>query len=195
MIRKMVLTKWSVFACFLFAMVDAIAGESPLWKEVGSWEVRVDNTLGYGCFAMAAYKGGTVLRIGFDASKNYRGYLVLGNSEWKSLEAGKEYELVVQFDRASPWSAPAQAVQFGSGRATMLFMQFDKSKVFKEFASKHQLIVFYKNQEIDRLNLKGSALAIDELVKCQIAMKETGTSSPKADPFNYSGQKRDPFAN
>jgi hypothetical protein len=77
----------------------------------------------------------------------------------------------------------------------MLFMQFDKSSLLKEFSSKHQLIVSYKNQEIDRLNLRGSALATDELVKCQIAMKETGVSRPKPDPFGYSGKKRDPFSN
>lgn len=180
---------------FIFASVNAgLADEAPLWKRVAGWDIRVDNTLGYGCFALAIYEEGTVFRIGFDPSRNYSGYIVLGHDSWKSLEVDKDYELVFKFDNEAPWNATATGTQFGSGGITFLHARFDKGDFLKEFARKHALEVSFKNRVIARLNLKGSARATKEMVNCQVAMKETGTSSPAGDPFAGSGKKRDPFS-
>lgn len=182
------------FAYALAAPNSGMADEAPLWKRVAGWDIRVDNTLGYGCFALAIYEEGTVFRIGFDPSRNYSGYIVLGDQAWESIEVDKDYPLVFKFDDETPWNATATGVRFGSGEITFLHASFDKGDFLREFARKHQLEVSFKDRVIARLNLKGSARATKEMLNCQVAMKETGTSKPARDPFSETGKKRDPFS-
>ena len=171
------------------------AEESPLWKNVEGWDVRVDNTLGYGCFLMTGYEGGTFLRIGFDPSKNYSGYILLGDKDWNSLEVDKDYPLSLKFDQETPWNATARGVRFGSGKVTFLHFIFDEGDLLKEFARKHQLEVRYKDRAIARLKLKGSAAATKAMVQCQVEMRDTGVANSSTDPFSKKDTEKDPFAN
>src|SRR5262245_43090447 len=87
----------------IFGLVGtAQAQDSAHWKSVGSWEVYVDKSLNFGCFLIAAYTRGTVVRIGLD-QKNLNGYVMIGNEAWRSLQVGKQYELRLQFDSEGPW--------------------------------------------------------------------------------------------
>ena len=61
-----------------FAISPALAQETALWRTVGQWQIRVDATLGYGCFLVGSYTRGTVLRIGID-QQNGNGYVMVGN--------------------------------------------------------------------------------------------------------------------
>lgn len=193
--KNFTLAAWLSFSVILFPVNASLADQASLWKNVGGWEIRVDNTLGYGCFALAIYDGGTALRIGIDPSSDYNGYILLGNPKWKSLEPGKDYDLKIQFDKETPWTAVAKAVQFDDGGLVMLHASFDKGAVLKEFSKKHQVAFYYNDSLIDRLRLKGSALATRELIRCQMSMKETGVSKQKPDPFKNSSRNSDPFAN
>ncbi len=82
-----------VFVAALLCLITLpVSATEPLWKRVGSWDIRVDRSLNYGCFLVNVYQGGTVFRIGFDRT-NGGGYLMLGNPNWRSIEVGKEYDL------------------------------------------------------------------------------------------------------
>ena len=79
------------------AAQPSLAADAPLWATVGNWQIRVDETLNYGCFMVGSYERGDVLRIGLDFRSGANGYILVGNATWKSLEVGKEYQLSVQF--------------------------------------------------------------------------------------------------
>jgi hypothetical protein len=49
----------------------------------------------------ASYALGDVIRLGIN-NEHKNGYVVLGNQAWRSLEPGKEYNLVFEFEGEAP---------------------------------------------------------------------------------------------
>ena len=70
----------------------AQAQEGTLWKTVGDWDISVDATIGNGCYALASWNGGTVLRIGRNPEQN-NFYFLIGNDKWTSLRDDQSYDL------------------------------------------------------------------------------------------------------
>ena len=173
--------------------------DSPLWKKVGSWQIRVDTTLGNGCFAMASYKGGVFFRIGFKASeKDFGGYMLFGNPDWASLEVGKEYSLTYKFDNEAPWEGQAVAFKFSKeDKVTFLWQEFSDTTLFKEYMRKNKLRIDYNGKQIELLQLKGSYAAFAEVIKCQKVMNSAKRkSNDTKDPFaRKSNVGNDPFSN
>ena len=138
----------------------------------------------------------TLLRLGFTEA-NRSAYIMIGNKNWKSIEAGKDYDLKFQFDRLSPWSGTATGSHIGKTKFPMLFIIFSKPDFLKEFGRKHLLRVTYKGSKIALLKLRGSKLALDEMLLCQRAMRDysPSTSSSRKDPFSGSSKSpvKDPF--
>lgn len=157
--------------------------ESPLWKMVGDWQIRVDDTLGHGCFALAAYSEGSMFRVGFDMDSR-QAYVIIGNDRWKSIEMGKAYDLVFQFDDASRWKGKATGVSFRSGGHPYLATPIDNPEFLSQFARRNGMSIKYKSHEIARLSLKGSRRALTEMIACQHAV---------SDALAQKGRSRDPF--
>ena len=103
-----------LLACGLncFAIAPARAQDTLLWRTVGQWQIRVDKSLGYGCFLVGSYTQGTILRIGIDQQSG-NGYVMVGNEAWRSLQVGNQYDLALRFDNASPWRGNATARRIG----------------------------------------------------------------------------------
>jgi len=171
------------------------ADEQPLWDRVKGWEIRVDTTIGNGCFAMTSYDEGTVMRIGVNP-ENDKGYLILGNDKWKSLEAGKDYNIKLKFDDETPWEGSARGVLMGDVGVAFLWVDFDDSNLFKEFMRKNVIQVFYNRKKVTSLSLAGSHAATVAVVECQNAMQTiTPAPSYEKDPFASGVRyKTDPFA-
>lgn len=193
---------WVFFQFWVFLSLSfpgtARAGEEmPLWKRVDSWEIRVDKTLGYGCFALANYKGGTAFRIGFNIGSKNTGYIIVGNNKWKSLEVGKEYPITLKFDKAEPWSGDAIGFKFDEkDPSAYLFLKFSDPELFKDFMRKTSLLIKYKQKKVTSLNLSGSAKAMLEVTNCQKMMNTSSTSSSAKDPFAKGIEaSSDPFKN
>jgi hypothetical protein len=167
--------------------------ESPLWKTVGSWEIRVDKTLNFGCFMMASYVRGTFVRIGLN-QKHLNGYILVGNNDWRSLEIGKEYELVLQLDGNPPWRGNATALQVGGSGPASLYLPFLKPDFMIELAKKQMLSIWYEAKLITSLSLTGSFAATQELVLCQRSIEAARGGGSPADPFVRDNKPRDPFA-
>ena len=122
MLRRLLL-----LACGLscFAPSAAFAQDTPLWRTVGAWQIRVDASLGFGCFLLGSYTRGTVLRIGID-QQNGNGYVMVGDESWRSLQVGNQYDLSMRFDNSSPWRGRATARRIGNGDMVFLYLSFDR---------------------------------------------------------------------
>ena len=156
--------------------------------EVAGWTIAVDTSLGGGCFIYAIFDGNTLVRIGFDpSSSDY--YLILGDDDWKSIEAGKEYDLTLTLGRRTPWDAPADGISLGDG--TALMVTSTDTNFLEEFSSQQNIKVEYNDDVIANLDLSGSAAAINEMINCQSAV-DAAASSGGDDPFKTTGGG-DPF--
>ncbi len=179
----------------------AMAQDAIFWKSVGQWEVSIDPTIGNGCYALASWTGGTVVRIGLNPqADNF--YLLIGNDAWSSLEAEKGYELTIRFDRRAPWDVAARGLQFNPGETVYLHAQSTKFDFIEEFMRSNRMKISYDGKEIDTLKLTGSSRAMKEVMACQEEADKRGAGA--TDPFasggsaarsNPTGRKADPFAN
>lgn len=162
----------------------------PLWQTVGLWEVRIDTRLKNSCFIISSWTDGTYLRIGFD-KRNGSGYIIVGNSDWRSLVPGADYEMEAKFGNMPVWRFPAQAVSSGNSNLVWLGARFSDSNVLAQFASQPYVSFAYQGRTVISLNLPGSAAAVNAMVNCQDIMNAA------ADPFRTqptpSTPSRDPF--
>ena len=173
--------------------LHAAAADSPLWKDVSGWQIRVDRTVGSGCFAATVFEGDTGFRIGLNKVNSY-GYVILGDDDWQSLEVGKDYPLTAQFDSEGTWEGTARAISMGP-RSPGIFLMwtFSDPHFFAEFARKDAVTFAYEGKTVVRLSLKGSAAAMAELLNCQEQMDQAGSQDatdplahkPDADPFAH----------
>ena len=93
---------------------EVLAQRSGKWADVGGWEIRVDASVGNGCFALQEYEDGSIVRIGVDID-NKRLYLFFGNNGWKSLEQGKIYPVRVVFDGVSAYNGEMNGHRLSAG--------------------------------------------------------------------------------
>lgn len=171
----------------------ALAVDTVRWKSMGQWEVMVDQTLGHGCFILASWDVGTVIRAGFNPALNST-YITFGDVKWKSIEVGKEYPLTIQFDKRTGWNGMATGIRFDGSDVNMLHASIGAKPAdfFAQMAASHAIYIRYQGKVISNLRLTGSAAAVSEMINCQLAMRETGAGQ---DPFaEASTNGSDPFA-
>ena len=175
------------------------AQEAVFWKSVGNWDVSIDTTISNGCYAIATWNGGTVLRIGLNPQEeNF--YLLVGNEKWASLESGQEYDISIKFGAKAAWDVSARGLQFNPGEIVYLHAESTKFEFIEEFMRQSSMKISYQNKEIDTLKLTGSSRAFKEVMACQQEVDKRGTANT-SDPFagsssrSGSGKKsEDPFA-
>ncbi|MCV9944905.1 MULTISPECIES: hypothetical protein [unclassified Rhizobium] len=142
-----------------------------------------------------------MLRLGFDFSGNQKSiYFALGNARWKSLEAGKEYPIKIQFDHSPVWDATATARDLGT--SMLLVATTTDTNFVQEFAKKLTVRAEFNGRQIAKLRLDRSAKAITEMLDCQHAVNAvTAKSAPspsQSDPFEQAPKNQvkssdDPF--
>jgi hypothetical protein len=169
--------------CAIMTASTAYAVDSVFWKEVGPWKIFVDQSVDYGCYIITRYGSGTVVRTGFDRA-NAKGYFLIGNPTWKSLEIGKKYNLQFHFDEV-PWNAPATAIRMSDdkGSDTYLLVAFSNAEFFTDFSTRQNMRVHYNGVLAANLGLQGSYSAIQELFTCQKKIEESRTTTQTSDPF------------
>jgi hypothetical protein len=180
MLRRLLL-----LACGLncFAVSSAFAQDTVLWRSVGQWQIRVDASLGFGCFLVGSYTRGTVLRIGID-QQNGNGYVMVGNETWRSLQVGNQYDLALRFDNAAPWRGRATARRIGNGEMVFLYLSFDRARFLVELAQRLNLRIFYNGEIVTQLPLHGTNAAVQEMIRCQRAADIARQNTrPQGDPF------------
>jgi hypothetical protein len=185
---------WLPMGLFVTAIsgpFEVLAQKPPKWAEVGGWEIRVDSSVGNGCFAMQLYEDRTVVRIGVDIEQN-RIYLFFANEEWKSLEQGKLYPVRIVFDGVSTFNGEMHGHRLSGG--TMVLAHRNLSSDFvKDFMQRNGMRIYYQGSQIANLSLRNTYAAVAEVYNCQ---KEFGFGSRQSDPFSSSSggrSTRDPF--
>jgi hypothetical protein len=194
----MAILKFAVLSLgLLMITAQAKSEDMPLYAEVGYWDVRVDTTLDNGCFLMTIYEGDSVLRMGFNQTEG-NVYMLVSDPSWNSLEAGKKYEMQIEFGNAGKWNGDATAVTLGDAETPFLWFDLVGSKVggfIDEFMREHNVKFFYKSKQILALKLTGSYKAGLKLAECQELMNKK--SPAEEDPFSSTPSNTDdsdPFA-
>ncbi len=161
-------------------VTSAVAQDAVFWKSVGDWEVSIDPTIRNGCYAVATWNGGTVLRIGLNPEED-NFYFLVGNSKWSSLRPSTNYEVQIRFDSRAPWDVSAVGLQFNPGEVVYLHAESTKFEFLEEFMSGYRMKISYDGNEIDTLKLSGSRRAFNEVMACQEVVDKRGTNVE--DPF------------
>ncbi|WOS64346.1 hypothetical protein [Sinorhizobium fredii] len=183
----------------LLVAAPAFAQETIPWRNIDGWNILMDQTLGNACFVTTVYDEGTILRLGFDFSREPKSiYLALGNKNWKALEPGKDYPLQIQFDRNPVWNATARAIDFSG--INFLMVSTTDTNFANEFSRKLAMRATFNGRQVAGLRLKGSARAVEEMLRCQKTVNDAlvAQEPPKApkDPFQAAPDVKnanDPF--
>jgi hypothetical protein len=166
------------------------------WGEVGGWQIRVDRTVGDGCYAHQIYEDGTVIRLGFDMKKGSI-YFMITNRAWQSLETGKLYAIRFVFDEQQAYNGELRGTKLGE----MVWLDHSNvSTAFtKDFMQRSSLRVYYRGGKIAGLSLRNTYAAVTEVMNCQREMAGNtgqGGGQRTGDPFRSDGGQRssDPFS-
>jgi hypothetical protein len=168
----------------------------PEYANVDGWSVRVDESLNNGCFVATLYEGDTLLRIGFDRENN-NFYALFGDPLWKSIEYGKKYNVEIKFGNESKWTAIARGMSFEPPQNEHYLWvnvgeDSDQIGIFlDEFMRETSVKLFYNEEIISHLKLKGSYAAGMKLLECQKLMNNQAEKDPFSTPGVSSGS--DPF--
>ena len=194
--RLNMLGRISLCSALLSVLVASIArgdsNETAKWGQIGGWDIRVDRTVGDGCFALQVFEHGTIVRIGFDLT-NRAVYLIFGNDKWKSLEDGKLYPVVIRFDDSQDYNGEMQGERLAK---TVLLVQHNLNTDFlKDFMQRNTMEIFYRGDSIARLSLQNTYAAVGEVINCQHEISTAGTGQRSQDPFVGAPSSRgsDPF--
>lgn len=172
----------------LLASAPAVLAEetnTAHWGTVGGWQIRVDRSIGDGCFAAQAYTDGTVVRLGFDMNRQVI-YLVFGKEAWRSVEPGKLYRVDFEFDGVARYAGELRGVRLGNS----VFLDADNLTLAftRDFMQRNTLRIYYRGVLINHLSLQNTYAAITEVIQCQ---REIAASGAGRGPYRSAG---DPFA-
>ena len=179
----------------VFVALPARANDSLSWKDdVGGWHIRIDPSMGNGCFMGTLFEGGTYFRVALDMTDDPGLWVFVHDSDWASLEVGKLYPVKIQFGRLEPWTGDAVGWQSVNDDIYLaLSIQEDRTSDFlEELQRMLGVTIQYEGNVIANLSLRGSYAAVDEMVNCQIAVR--GWEDQNDDPFRgRSANQTDPF--
>lgn len=163
------------------------------WKTVRGWDISFYPN-SEGCQAFALFEEDTAFFIGFDSTGGELSVdVTLLDQKWKSIEAGKEYEIEVAFGDESPWSLEMDGLRTDDypGLNIMIDAGSDEAELFiDEFQRETSMRWSFKGNLLGRYTLRGSRVAFDEVINCQ----RSYLNAQSSDPFSGSDSS-DPFAN
>jgi hypothetical protein len=181
------------FLTFILLLFSISAGAqddmSPLWEKVGRWDIRVDTSLGSGCFAIVI-DDERVFRFGIDNTSSTV-YGVVGRTGWDSIEKAREYPIDIEFDSEGAWDTPATGMDFDGVKG--LGFEVDNGLFIDEMIAGRTMYIRYQGEQIMKLSMEGSARAAVKLVECMEAFDpKPENNQDNSDPFSSSSD--DPFA-
>ena len=172
---------------------SAVAQNTAEWSQVGGWKIRVDRTIGNGCFAYQTYDDGSVIRLGFNPETKTI-YFVLGNDAWQSLEVGKKYRITFEFDGVDRYDGELMGTTIGDGKTVFLNHNNVSVQFTQAFMQRNAMRVYYRGSRIASLSLANTYAAIGEVLKCQGEVNRSNGGQNVSDPFRSGGgNSNDPF--
>lgn len=169
-----------------FALVPSAFSQDNMadhYAKVGKWDIYLDESVS-GCFMIGSYKGGTWVRVGFIVLDNSVSTSVfIGDEDWKSIEYGKTYSIILDFGNGKTWTRTANGFSFDPPKnESVLHVVIPSSTSERSFLidlmEARDVSVSYGSVEIANLTLTGSYQAGLKLLECQ-----TSHASRSSDPF------------
>lgn len=160
----------------------AAGTDSARWKLLSRWDIRVDASLGNGCFMLADYPNAngqhTALRVGLNAPQ-MTGYVLLINNNWQSLILGQSYPIEVRFDgiQNNGWATWPGVASRLAGGAIALVMSFSNRDIWNAITYGSAIHLAYQGQPL----LDGTLLEI-------ISSSGHGPGMPTGFHRRWSGQ-------
>lgn len=187
--------RMAVIAAALALAAPMARADTIGWRVVGDWDISFYPGSA-GCQAFAQFVQGTAFFIGFDNNNDVLALdVTLLDTQWSSIEDGKDYPIEVTFGNETPWTMTMNGVVMDGypGLNIMIDAGSDEASLFvDEFQRKTSMAWRYGNVTLGRYTLRGSRRAFDEVIACQRSYLDAMSSS--ADPFAAGGRKTDPFA-
>ncbi len=150
----------------LLIQASAISAEpqTEAWGQSGDWTIRVNPTVGNGCFAEKDFANGTLIQIGFVPARR-GGFLAAYNTAWSDISEGQEDVLRIDFGDALFEGAVIGKVNDGTPGG---YAFFDNPKFVDEFRKRNSLILSGRNSgHRIEINLKGTSRALSLVEACQ----------------------------
>ena len=167
MLKKLLMSSVATVAMTVASLsgTPAQAAESSFYNQLGDWRIMVDQTLGNGCFAYAAYKQGSVIRLGFD-KKNGGIFMLFGNANWEHMDVGQSYPMRFLFDNDGYFDGEPTVVKMGEH--TYLYIK-THGEFMGEFARRNSLKIIMKSngKQLMHVSLTGTYAAAVEVLRCQ----------------------------
>lgn len=184
-------------ASFATTLPMQLKADVSSWKKVGGWDISFYSNLP-GCLAYMPYEGGTQFWIGFiKRDDDILLDVSLMDDAWTSIEPGKEYSIKVYFGDETPWTLEMTGRDYDGSPA--IDFAFDASteqsgRFIEEFIRETGMKWYYRNTMLGHYSLRGSGLAVDEVVACQKSFNEAVAGV--SDPFGggTGGSNSDPFS-
>lgn len=163
---------------------DALS-TAPLYRTIGPWRIRVDNTAqGDGCFLTRVVAGRVIFRAGWLRGTDAY-HLYVGDPAWRSIVAGRSYRIGLAFDDQPAWEGDAIGIPTESADGwALLYMRVDKPRFLEDIAQRQALSIRLNGREIERLWFDLGREAIDAMQTCQQSFREG------RDPFAASARDR-----
>jgi len=177
--------------------IMSVSAKAETWRsDVRGWYIGIDTSIGGGCYMLASYDGGTLIRAHFNPQNDTFGFVV-ADPAWRSIEPGKFYPMTVRFGNRAPWSGEGVGRRF-SGELPAIVMELsvaDGNRVDKfidEFMRMTSVSISYDQNEIARMSLSGTFAGMLAVFECQ--SQQIYEQGEELDPFR-SGKNRetDPF--
>jgi len=143
-------------------------------QKVAGWDIfAADNNQ---CFMVGEFEGagGSVILLGI--SQDGENYLGVLNSKW-SITKGEELQLDYFLTRGVYSDHASIGIESDGKRG---FATKFETKFPQYFAQSESLVIIRNGVVVDRLSLKGSALAMVEVLRC---LRESNNKGIPVDPF------------
>ena len=170
--------RWLLAATIVLLPPTALADDpAALWATTRDWQIRVDKTLGDGCFMVGSYLDGTILRAGLAPAFN-ASYLWVSNNKWKWVKDGEVYSIDIAFDRGtrSPW----KAVGLVMDGIRFLMLPFPNEGVWRDISGGSILRLSHNGRTLTDLPLTKTAAAVSAIFTCQdtVVLKAANAGAP-----------------
>lgn len=163
----------------------ALAQDTMTWDDnVQGWTVVIDRTIENSCFIISGFEDELLLRFQFNATQQNVQFIA-ANINWKSLQAGKNYDMEVAFGDRDSWAGTAKAHRWNDILPSLVMSvpveNQQASDFMKEFTAMGSVRILHEGSEIANVDLPGASEAVAAMLDCQAAM--ANVKAPDADPF------------
>lgn len=150
---------------------------------VRGWDIGINTAVG-GCLAKARYEDRTAVWFGFGGEEK-KLFFGLSNPRWKSIEAGRSYEIHLVATNAGRWRGTFQGGE-ADGEKSLVAANL-KKEFMVDIARAGALDVRFQGKSITRLSLSGSMAALDAVIDCQKELNARGGEPKRQPPAQAKG--------